>query len=166
MGIEIQIIFTMAKEIERKFLVKGDFKKLAIKSYKIAQGYLSKVPERTVRIRIRDNQGFLTIKGISNASGTTRFEWEKKISKQDAENLLLLCEPTIIEKIRYIIPAINNLYFEVDEFLGENNGLVITEIELPNENTFFEKPTWLGEEVTGNQKYYNAILAKKPFKNW
>lgn len=156
----------MAKEIERKFLVKGDFKKQAIKSHKIAQGYLSKVPERTVRIRIRDNQGFLTIKGISNASGTTRFEWEKEISKQEAENLLLLCEPSIIEKIRYIIPANNNLYFEVDEFLGENNGLIIAEIELPNENSFFEKPTWLGEEVTGNQKYYNAILAEKPFKDW
>ena len=156
----------MAKEIERKFLVKGDFKKHAIKNYKIAQGYLSKVAERTVRIRIRDNQGFLTIKGISNASGTTRFEWEKEISKQDAENLLLLCEPSIIEKIRYIIPANDNLYYEVDEFSGENNGLIVAEIELPNENTFFEKPMWLGEEVTGNQKYYNAILAKKPFKNW
>ncbi|MGV8946929.1 MAG: CYTH domain-containing protein [Lutibacter sp.] len=156
----------MAKEIERKFLVKGDFKKQAIKSHKIAQGYLSKVPERTVRVRIRDDQGFLTIKGISNTSGTTRFEWEKEILLQDAENLLLLCEPIIIEKIRHIVPANNNLYFEVDEFLGENNGLIIAEIELPNENALFEKPTWLGEEVTGNQKYYNAMLAKKPFKNW
>lgn len=156
----------MTKEIERKFLVKGDFKKHATKSYKIAQGYLSTVPERTVRVRIRDNQGFLTVKGAGNTSGTTRFEWEKEISKQDAENLLMLCEPSIIEKIRYIIPVNNNLFFEVDEFLGENSGLIIAEIELPNENAFFEKPTWLGEEVTGNQKYYNAILAKKPFFNW
>ncbi|MFA5296944.1 MAG: CYTH domain-containing protein [Lutibacter sp.] len=156
----------MAKEIERKFLVKGDFKKHAIKSYIIAQGYLSKVPERTVRVRIRDDQGFLTIKGVGNASGTTRFEWEKEISKQDAENLLAICEPSTIEKIRYIIPTSYNLFFEVDEFFGENSGLIVAEIELPNENTSFEKPTWLGEEVTGNQKYYNTMLAIKPFKDW
>ena len=154
------------KEIERKFLVAGDFKKYAVKSYKIAQGYLSTVPERTVRIRIRDNQGFITIKGISNASGTTRFEWEKEIPLNEAENLLLLCEPTIIEKIRHIVPANDNLYFEVDEFLGENYGLIIAEIELPHENTAFTKPSWLGKEVTGQLKYYNAMLAKKPFREW
>ncbi|PKP11139.1 MAG: adenylate cyclase [Bacteroidetes bacterium HGW-Bacteroidetes-3] len=156
----------MAKEIERKFLVSGDYKKHAIKSYKIAQGYLSTVPERTVRIRIRDTKGFITIKGISNASGTTRFEWEKEIPLNEAENLLQLCEPTIIEKTRYIIPVNDNLYFEVDEFFGENNGLIIAEIELPNENTKFIKPSWLGKEVTGQLKYYNAMLAKKPFKEW
>ncbi len=156
----------MDKEIERKFLVTGDFKRHVIKSYKIAQGFLSTVPERTVRIRIRDNQGFITIKGISNASGTTRFEWEKEIPLNEAENLLLLCEPEIIEKTRHIIPANSNLYFEVDEFLGENQGLKIAEIELPNENTKFTKPSWLGEEVTGQIKYYNAMLVKKPFKNW
>ncbi|MBK5208595.1 MAG: CYTH domain-containing protein [Flavobacteriaceae bacterium] len=156
----------MTKEIERKFLVKGDFKNQAIKNHKIAQGYLSTVPERTVRIRIRDNQGFLTIKGISNTSGTTRFEWEKEIRVNEAKNLLLLCEPTIIEKIRYIVPANNNLYFEVDVFIGENIGLIIAEIELPSENTEFTKPSWLGEEVTGQLKYYNAMLAKKSFKDW
>lgn len=156
----------MPKEIERKFLVKGDFKNQAIKNHKIAQGYLSTVPERTVRIRIRDNQGFLTIKGISNTSGTTRFEWEKEIRVNEAKNLLLLCEPTIIEKIRYIVPANNNLYFEVDVFIGENIGLIIAEIELPSENTEFTKPSWLGEEVTGQLKYYNAMLAKKSFKDW
>jgi len=156
----------MCKEIERKFLVSGDYKKHAIKSYKIAQGYLSTVPERTVRIRIRDTKGFITIKGISNASGTTRFEWEKEIPLNEAENLLQLCEPTIIEKTRYIIPVNDNLYFEVDEFFGENNGLIIAEIELPNENTKFIKPSWLGEEVTGQLKFYNAMLAKKPFKEW
>ena len=156
----------MAQEIERKFLVSGDFKKHTIKCYKIAQGYLSAVPERTVRIRIRDHQGFITIKGISNASGTTRFEWEKEIPVNEAENLLLLCEPTIIEKTRHIVPANNNLYFEVDEFLGENSGLLIAEIELPNENTKFIKPSWLGEEVTGQLKYYNALLAKMPFSAW
>jgi adenylate cyclase len=156
----------MTKEIERKFLVKGDFKKLAIKSYKIAQGYLSIVPERTVRIRTRDDQGFITIKGISNASGTTRFEWEKEIPLNEAENLLLLCEPTIIEKIRHIVPVNDNLYFEIDEFFGKNEGLIIAEIELPHENTTFTKPSWLGEEVTGQLKYYNASLAKILFKNW
>jgi adenylate cyclase len=156
----------MTKEIERKFLVTGDYKKHAVKSYKISQGFLSIVPERTVRIRIRDKQGFITIKGIGNASGTTRFEWEKEIPVNEAENLLLLCEPTIIEKTRYIIPANNNLFFEVDEFLAENKGLLIAEIELPHENTEFTKPNWLGEEVTGQLKYYNATLAKKPFGKW
>lgn len=156
----------MTKEIERKFLVTGDFKKQVIKRYKIAQGYLSVVPERTVRIRIRDHQGFITIKGIGNASGTTRFEWEKEIPVIEAENLLLLCEPSNIEKIRYIVPAGNNLYFEVDEFFGENEGLIIAEIELPHENTNFIKPSWLGEEITGKLKYYNASLSKKPFSNW
>jgi adenylate cyclase len=156
----------MTKEIERKFLVTGDFKKHAIKSHKIAQGYLSAVPERTVRVRIRDQQGYITIKGKSNASGTTRFEWEKEIPLNEAENLLLLCEPTIIGKIRYIVPANDNLFFEVDEFLGENNGLIIAEIELPNENTDFTKPSWLGEEVTGQLQYYNASLSKKTFRHW
>ncbi|MDO9138632.1 MAG: CYTH domain-containing protein [Lutibacter sp.] len=155
----------MSKEIERKFLVKGDFKNQAIKSHKIKQGFLSTVPERTVRIRISDQQGFITVKGMGNASGTTRFEWEKEIPLNEAENLLLLCEPTIIEKTRYIIPANDNLFFEVDEFLGENSGLIIAEIELPSENTEFIKPSWLGEEVTGQLKYYNACLAKKPFSH-
>lgn len=156
----------MAKEIERKFLVEGDFKKHAVKSHKIAQGYLSSVPERTVRVRIRDQQGFITIKGIGNASGTTRFEWEKEIHVKEAENLLLLCEPAIIEKIRHIVPANDNLYFEVDEFFGENKGLIIAEIELPNEKTEFTKPSWLGKEVTGQLHYYNASLSKNPFGKW
>lgn len=156
----------MKKEIERKFLVTGKFKKQAIKSHKIKQGFLSTIPERTVRIRMQDNQGFLTIKGLGNDSGTTRFEWEKEISKKDAENLLMLCEPSIIEKTRYIIPTNDNLFFEVDEFSGDNKGLLIAEIELPNENAFFEKPRWLGKEVTGQLKYYNAMLSKKSFKDW
>lgn len=156
----------MMQEIERKFLVAGDFKKQAVKSHKIVQGFLSTVPERTVRVRIRDHQGFITIKGIGNASGTSRFEWEKEIPVNDAENLLLLCEPTVIEKIRHIVPANDKLYFEVDEFFGENKGLIIAEIELPHENTEFKKPSWLGEEVTGQLQYYNASLAKIPFSNW
>lgn len=156
----------MAVEIERKFLVKGDFKNLAIKKYSIAQGFLSTVPERTVRIRIRENNGFITVKGISDNKGISRFEWEKEISKTDAESLLALCENTIIEKVRYIIPTSNNLFFEVDEFLGENKGLIVAEIELPNVNTTFKKPDWLGDEVTGQVKYYNAMLAQKSFNKW
>jgi adenylate cyclase len=156
----------MNKEIERKFLVKGNFKNFAIKSYKIAQGFLSTVPERTVRVRIRDNQGFITVKGISNEAGTTRFEWEKEIDLIEANNLLAICEPTIIEKVRYIIEANNNLFFEVDEFSGDNEGLLVAEIELPSENFEFNKPDWLGEEVTGQIKYYNSMIAKKPYSKW
>ncbi len=156
----------MNKEIERKFFVKGEFKKFAKNKIKIAQGFLSTVPERTVRVRISNKKGFITVKGIGNASGTTRFEWEKEISISDAEALLKLCEPTVIEKIRYIIPTNNNLFFEVDEFFGENKGLIIAEIELPSETTNFKKPTWLGEEVTGKTEFYNSSLSKKPYKNW
>ncbi|RXP44579.1 CYTH domain-containing protein [Lutibacter sp. HS1-25] len=156
----------MSQEIERKFLVKGDFKNLAVKSYQIAQGFLSTVPERTVRVRIKDLQGFITVKGIGNASGTTRFEWEKEISVAEAESLLAICEPTIIKKVRYIVPATNNLFFEVDVFLGANLGLEVAEIELPTEDAMFEKPDWLGAEVTGQSQYYNASLAKNPFSNW
>jgi adenylate cyclase len=156
----------MAIEIERKYLVKGNFKKQAVKSYQISQGFLSTVPERTVRIRIRDQKAFITVKGIGNKTGISRFEWEKEIEVVDAENLLSLCEPTVIRKIRYIIPTKNNLFFEVDEFLDDNKGLIISEIELPEENIIFEKPDWLGKEVTGDVKYYNAMLSKKPFLKW
>lgn len=155
----------MSIEIERKYLVKGDFKKFAVKNYKIAQGFLSSIPERTVRIRINEEKGYITVKGISNNSGTSRFEWEKEISLEEAHSLLKICEPSIIEKIRYIIP-VNELFFEVDEFLGENSGLVIAEIELPFEEFNFEKPSWLGKEVTGDVKYYNSVLAKNPYCNW
>lgn len=156
----------MAQEIERKFLVKGDFKNLAIKQHYISQGFLSTTPERTVRIRLKDEIGYITVKGIGNTSGTTRFEWEKEISKEEAEQLLAICEPTIIEKIRYIIPASDDLFFEVDEFLDSNKGLLIAEIELPKEDTFFKKPTWLGAEVTGQTKYYNSYLSQNPFSKW
>jgi adenylate cyclase len=156
----------MNKEIERKFLIKGNFKPLAIKSYKIAQGFLSTVPERTVRVRVKGDKGFITVKGIGNDSGTTRFEWEKEISLEDAENLLSICEPSIIEKVRYIIPADNNLFYEVDEFFGDNTGLFIAEIELPTEDFHFLKPNWLGNEVTGKPEYYNSVLSKKPFSKW
>ncbi len=156
----------MNKEIERKFLVKSDFKKYSKSSFQLKQGYLSSVPERTVRIRIKGDQGYITIKGKSNASGISRFEWEKEISIEDAKALLKLCEPGSIDKIRYIIPANNGLFFEVDEFLNQNEGLIMAEIELPSENTLFDKPDWLGEEVSGNIKYYNSYLSKNPFKSW
>lgn len=155
----------MAQEIERKFLVAGDFKSFSRESERITQGYLSSLPERTVRIRIRGSQGFLTIKGIGSASGASRFEWEKEISVADAEQLLQLCEPGAIDKTRYLIPFGKHL-FEVDEFYGENHGLIIAEIELSSEDEVFEKPSWLGMEVTGDPRYYNSMLMKNPYKNW
>jgi adenylate cyclase len=154
------------QEIERKFLVKGDFKPFVIKQTKIVQGFLSTVPERTVRVRIKDTQGFLTIKGIGNASGASRYEFEKEISVQDAHDLMSICEPGVIDKTRFMVPASEGLIFEVDEFYGENEGLTVAEIELPSEDTKFIKPEWLGEEVTGDVKYFNSMLMKNPYKNW
>ena len=148
----------MKKEIERKFLVRNDkFKDQSIEKQKIKQGYLSKDPERTVRIRITEEEAWITIKGKSNENGMTRLEWEKPISLTDGEALMKLCVTSPIEKVRYIIPQ-KNLNFEVDVFFGYKSGLVLTEIELPSEATLFEKPDWLGEEVTGIKKYYNAMM--------
>lgn len=155
----------MGQEIERKFLVKGDFKPFATKSTRITQGYLSSVPERAVRIRVKGDKGYITIKGIGNQSGASRFEWEKEISLEDAEALLKLCEPGIIDKTRYLVPAGNHTY-EIDEFYEENEGLTIAEVELNNESEAFSKPDWLGQEVTGNPRYYNVMLMKNPYKNW
>lgn len=153
-------------EIERKFLVTShSFKNEVVKSYRIVQGFLNTHPERTVRVRIKGNQGFLTVKGLSNKAGTTRMEWEKEVSLEEAELLMQLCEPGVIEKTRYEIKVGNHL-FEVDEFLGENEGLIVAEIELNSENEIFKKPQWLGIEVTGETKYYNSQLSKNPFKNW
>jgi len=156
----------MAQEIERKFRVKGDYKNHVIKDTKIVQGFLSTVPERTVRVRIKGDKGFLTVKGIGNESGASRFEWEKEISVEDAKDLMAICEPGVIDKTRYIVKADGDLVFEVDEFYGENEGLTVAEIELPSEDTVFSKPGWLGEEVTGEVKYYNSMLMKNPYKDW
>lgn len=156
----------MAQEIERKFLVKGDFKPFVTKSTRITQGYLSSVPERTVRVRIKGDKGFLTIKGIGNTSGASRFEWEKEIPVDEAKSLLEICEPGVIDKTRYIVPEASGLKFEVDEFYGANDGLTVAEIELPSENHPFTKPVWLGEEVTGDIKYFNSMLMKNPYKSW
>ena len=156
----------MAQEIERKFLViSDDFKKTAFKKMRIKQGFLSSVPERTVRIRIKEDNAYITVKGLSNKSGTTRYEWEKEITVEDAEDLIQLCEPGIINKSRYLIKSGKHT-FEVDEFYDENSGLIIAEIELNDEKEDFEKPDWLGKEVTGDIRYYNSQLSKNPFKNW
>ena len=155
----------MAQEIEHKFLVTGEYKSFATKSYHIAQGYLSTVPGRTVRIRIKGELGFITIKGKSNESGLSRFEWEKEIPFNEAVELLQLCESGKIEKIRYEV-IFENQTFEVDEFFGENAGLTLAELELPSEDTGFSKPNWLGKEVTGDKRYYNSNLAKNPYSKW
>lgn len=153
-------------EIERKFLVLSDrYRVEASKKSTIAQGYLNSHPERSVRIRLNDQKGSMTVKGKSNQSGLSRFEWEKEISKTDAETLLGLCEKTIIRKIRHEISVGNHL-FEVDEFEGLNAGLVIAEVELSAENDVFSKPSWLGQEVTGDVRYYNSNLSKYPFCDW
>ena len=153
-------------EIERKFLVThNDYRKEASKKSSITQGYLNSDPERTVRIRLKDQVGFITVKGKSNNSGLSRFEWEKEISKTDAEALLKLCEDHVINKIRYEV-IVGKHVFEIDEFLGANKGLVMAEVELGSEDEKFSKPDWLGQEVTGDLKYYNSYLSKTPFCDW
>ena len=148
----------MNLEIERKFLVKNNaFKDQTLRSHYIVQGYLSKDPERTVRVRIIDKEGWLTITGKSNAQGTSRSEWEKAIPLEDAKQLLVLAIDVPIEKIRHIVPF-ENFTFEVDEFLTHNKNLLLAEIELPSEDTSFPRPDWLGDEVTGNPSYYNAMM--------
>lgn len=153
-------------EIERKFLVNSNsYRAEASSVITITQGYLNSDPERSVRIRLTDQRGFITVKGKSNASGLSRFEWEKELSKTEAEALLKLCEKTIIRKTRYEVVVGSHL-FEVDEFLGDNEGLVVAEVELGSEKEQFSKPDWLGEEVTGTTKYYNSNLSNSPFCNW
>jgi len=156
----------MLQEIERKFLVTSEaFKTEAYRKTYIKQGYLSVTPEATVRVRIRDVQATLTIKGKSNETGTSRYEWEKAIDVAEARELLQLCTSGLIEKYRYEVNS-GEYVFEVDEFLGANAGLVIAEVELKNEADFFEKPVWLGSEVTGDLRYYNAMLSQHPFSQW
>ena len=152
-------------ETERKFLVLNDeYKAQAVKSYRIRQGYIAHDNGRTVRVRIRDGKGFLTIKGPSIIPGC-RPEWEKEISLQEAEDLFPLCKPGGVDKTRWIVPA-GERCFEVDEFHGENEGLVMAEIELGSPDEPFASPSWLGEEVTDDMRYYNGYLAEHPFKTW
>lgn len=157
----------MAHEIERKFLVKGNFKAEAFEAIRVTQAYLSSVPERTVRIRVRGEKGFITVKGGSDASGAARFEWEKEIPFEEASALLDLAEPGIIDKTRYLVRNTDGVHvWEVDEFHGENEGLTVAEIELRDKNESFDKPEWLGEEVTGDPRYFNSMLVRHPYKEW
>lgn len=155
----------MAIEIERKFLVIDEKLVLPEKGKKVIQGYLSTSGSCTVRIRKADDKGFITIKGKTSESMMSRYEWEKEIPVHDAEELLQLCGSGILNKTRYDIYYMGHK-FEVDIFHGENEGLIVAEIELKNESDFFEKPEWLGVEVTGDKRYYNSHLTKNPFKNW
>ena len=156
----------MAQEIERKFLVKDDsFKEMAVSSSRIKQGYICSMRGRTVRVRIRNEKGYLTIKGPSDKGGMSRYEWEKEISLYDAEELMKLCEPGQIDKTRYLVNWGKHV-FEVDVFYGENEGLVMAEVELGSEDEVYERPPFLGEEVTGDVRYFNSFLMKNPYSQW
>ncbi len=153
-------------EIERKFLVdSGDYRNAARSRTKITQGFLSTDPDRTIRVRRKGDKAWITIKGRSSDSGTTRAEWEYEIPPEDADRLLELCLGHLVRKIRYEVPEGDHLY-EVDEFLDANSGLVVAEVELSDESEDFSRPGWLGREVTGEVDYYNAQLSTKPYKTW
>ena len=155
----------MAKEIERKFLVSGEFRQDSPESYRIMQGYICSDPDRTVRVRVRGDKGFLTIKGRSSEDGLSRYEWEKEIPVSEALELMNLCVSGVIDKTRYLVPYGGHTY-EVDVFHGANEGLILAEIELADEQEMFEKPSWLGEEVTSDVRYRNSMLLKHPFTKW
>lgn len=156
----------MAVEIERKFLVVGDeYRRMAYSSDRIVQGYICRQDGNSVRVRIRDGRGYLTIKGPSLDGGLSRYEWEREISLSEAEDLLLLCRDAKIDKRRYLVKCGNHTY-EVDEFYGDNEGLVVAEIELSDKNEPFERPSFLGREVTGEARYYNGHLTRFPYKDW
>lgn len=155
----------MPLEIERKFMVVGDYKKLATSHSRIMQGYICSGRGRTVRVRLRDDKGYLTIKGPSLNGGLSRYEFEKEITRDEALSLMRLCEPGIIDKIRWLVPQGNHTY-EVDEFFGDNAGLVVAEVELRSEDEHFEHAPFLGVEVTGDRKYYNSSLRIYPYKDW
>ena len=152
-------------EIERKCLVhkRMDWKRLASSCSHIQQGYFAAV--NTVRVRIRDDKGYLTIKGPSRNGGLSRYEFEKEITLQEAQQLMLLCESGVIDKHRYLVPYAGHT-FEVDEFHGDNDGLVMAEVELKSENEPFESPDFIGKEVTGDRRFYNSHMRKNPFKLW
>ncbi len=155
----------MMKEIERKFLVTGDFREKTIRSERFVQGYICSQPGKTVRVRIAGDKGFLTIKGLSDEKGLSRFEFEREISLNEAGELFKLCEPGAIEKVRHWVKEGSHTW-EVDIFHGANEGLVLAEIELRSENESFELPAWIGKEVTGDRKFYNSMLIKYPFSLW
>ncbi|MBQ7868934.1 MAG: CYTH domain-containing protein [Prevotella sp.] len=153
-------------EIERKFLVLDDsYKQLAFDSSRIKQGYICSGHGRTVRVRVRDRRGFLTIKGPSDAAGLSRYEFEKEITLEEAEQLFRLCEPGVIDKTRWLVRSGRHV-FEVDEFYGDNAGLVMAEVELSSEDEPYEKPHFIGREVTGDRRFYNSHLRRFPFVIW
>lgn len=152
-------------EIERKFLVNGDFKSMSASSSHIVQGYICSQQGRTVRVRMRDGKGYLTIKGPSDDGGLSRYEFEKEISSDEARALFELCEPGIIDKVRWLVPYGTHI-FEVDEFFGDNAGLVVAEVELAREDEAFARPPFLAAEVTGDRRYYNSSLRSHPYKEW
>ena len=153
-------------EIERKFLVVGDdYKRQAFSSSRIQQGYICSGHGRTVRVRIRDTRGYLTIKGPSKNGGLSRYEFEKEIDLDEARQLMELCEPGLIDKTRYLVKSGQHT-FEVDEFYGENEGLVMAEVELGSEDEPYEKPDFIGKEVTGDKRYYNSHLRQNPYTKW
>lgn len=153
-------------EIERKYLVKSSgYRQVATSRKHLVQGFLNTHPDRTVRVRIVEGAGYLTIKGRSNKSGTSRFEWEHPLSLEDARNLLALCETPLMEKYRYRVPFGGHI-FEVDEFRGANLGLIVAEVELLTEDEKVLKPDWLGTEVTGINRYYNSQLIQNPYTTW
>jgi CYTH domain-containing protein len=153
-------------EIERKFLVCDDsYRQLAYGSSRIKQGYICSGHGRTVRVRIRGDRGYLTIKGASDEKGLSRYEFEKEITLDEAEQLFKLCEPGVIDKTRFLVKSGSHV-FEVDEFYGDNEGLVIAEVELQAEDEAFEKPSFIAKEVTGDRRFYNSHLRKFPFVIW
>ena len=152
-------------EIEHKFLVCAEWKSWAEHSKHYVQGYLCSEPERTVRVRLSGDSAWLTIKGPSSADGLSRFEFEKTITPEEAQQLLKLCLPGVIEKQRYIVPY-HGFNWEVDEFFGDNEGLVMAEIEVATKEETFDLPPFIGQEVTGDKRYYNSQLIKNPYKNW
>ena len=156
----------MALEIERKFLVTDDsYKAMAFHSDRIAQGYLCREGGNSARVRVRGDKGYLTIKGPSMDGGLSRFEWEKEIPADEAWELLKLCHGGIIDKTRHLVKCGKHT-FEVDEFHGDNDGLVVAEVELESADETFERPPFLGKEVTGDKRYYNSSLTRFPFKCW
>ena len=155
----------MALEIERKFLVQGEFISEVTASSRIVQGYLASSPNASVRVRIYGGKGYMTVKGRVSESGMSRFEWEKEISVSEAWELMKLCPTPVIDKTRYLVEFCGHT-FEVDEFYGDNEGLVVAEVELDSVAEPFEKPSFLGKEVTGEGKYYNSSLSRFPYKSW
>lgn len=155
----------MGYEIERKFLVKDDYKSQSFKNFPIKQGYLSLSGISVIRVRVKGEKAFITVKSILAEGKIKRHEWEYEIPVEDAEEMLLLCENPIVEKIRYLVDYEDHI-FEVDEFFGDNDGLVMAEIELEDEEEPFDRPDWLGDEVTGDVRYYNSFLSMNPYKKW